>query len=219
MSGPSVAARSAVAVFDFDGTLVPGDSLLPFLAHLVGGPTLARAMGRRGPAIAGAYRRDGRNGAKAAVLAATVTGVPAAAAEAAGERFALRLLDRVRPEMARAVAAHRAQGHRLVLLSASLCVYLEPFAAATGFTDVLATRLAVRPDGTLSGALEGANVRGPEKARRLRELLGDAPAEVWAYGDSAGDTELLGMADHPVWVGRRGKRGWRNHLPPVDPRN
>lgn len=219
MSGPSGAARAEVAVFDFDGTLVPGDSLLPFLVHLVGGATLARAMGRRGPAIAAAYRRDGRNGAKAAVLAATVTGMPAAAADAAGERFALRLLRRVRPEMARTVAAHRARGHRLVLVSASLAVYLEPFAAASGFSDVLATRLAVRPDGTLSGALEGANVRGPEKARRLRQLLGEAPAEVWAYGDSAGDAELLGMADHPVWVGRRGAVGWRNHLPRADPRN
>ena len=25
-------------------------------------------------------------------------------------------------------------------------------------------------------------------------------AEVWAYGDSDGDRELLDRADHPVWV-------------------
>jgi phosphoserine phosphatase len=30
-----------------------------------------------------------------------------------------------------------------------------------------------------------------------------ADVELWAYGDSPGDAELLAMADHPTWVGRR----------------
>jgi phosphoserine phosphatase len=30
--------------------------------------------------------------------------------------------------------------------------------------------------------------------------------ELWAYGDSAGDEELLALADHPTWVGRRAGR-------------
>ena len=33
---------------------------------------------------------------------------------------------------------------------------------------------------------------------RPRASLTDA--ELWAYGDSAGDAELLSAADHPVWV-------------------
>ncbi len=47
----------------------------------------------------------------------------------------------------------------------------------------------------------GPNVRGPEKAVRLRSWLGgDVPEMLWAYGNSSGDTELLAMADAPVWV-------------------
>ena len=31
------------------------------------------------------------------------------------------------------------------------------------------------------------------------------PVELWAYGDSAGDRELLADADHPHKIGRRGR--------------
>ena len=44
-----------------------------------------------------------------------------------------------------------------------------------------------------------------EKAARLRHWLDGAPAEVWAYGDSRGDRELLAMADHPVLIRGRAR--------------
>ncbi len=62
---------------------------------------------------------------------------------------------------------HRTQGHRLVIVSASLAVYLRPIAEHLRFDAVLATELEVGDDGRLTGAMQGANVRGPEKARRL----------------------------------------------------
>ena len=45
-------------------------------------------------------------------------------------------------------------------------------------------------------------MRGPEKVRRLQAWLADAPVELWAYGDSAGDDELLAIADHPTRITR-----------------
>jgi phosphatidylglycerophosphatase C len=65
---------------------------------------------------------------------------------------------------------------------------------------------------TYTGALVGDNCRGPEKLRRLDEWLaewlpgrdgiegGRRGVVLWAYGDSVGDRELLGAADHPVWA-------------------
>ncbi len=41
------------------------------------------------------------------------------------------------------------------------------------------------------------------KATRLAAWLRDeglCAAELWAYGDSAGDAALLAMSLHPVWV-------------------
>ena len=70
---------------------------------------------------------------------------------------------------------------------------------------MLATELAVGDDGRLTGELARPNVRGPEKVRRLDEWLAreGRPAFVWAYGDSAGDRELLARADQAISVGRR----------------
>ena len=64
------------------------------------------------------------------------------------------------------------------------------------------------PPGAVVGEL---NTRGPEKVARLQRWTddhfgADAPFELWAYGDSAGDEELLALADHPTWVGRRAGR-------------
>ena len=56
--------------------------------------------------------------------------------------------------------------------------------------------------GRCTGRLDGANCRGPEKATRLQTLLGDDPVELWAYGNSAGDDEMLALARHPVRVKR-----------------
>jgi len=192
-----------VAAFDFDGTLVPGDSFGPFLYRLLGPRRLGLAVGRAGPPMLRDYRASGRDGAKAALLAVAVAGLDGEAVSAAGEHFATMLVPRVRPGMRRRVDWHRRNGHRLVLVSASLTDYLVPFGHQAGFDDVIATRLERDPAGHLTGRLLGANVRGPEKANRLRALLGPGPAEVWAYGDSDGDRELLAMADHPHLVGRR----------------
>ena len=62
---------------------------------------------------------------------------------------------------------HRTQGHRLVIISASLGAYLRPIGERLRFDAVLATELEAGPDGRLTGRIAGENVRGPEKARRL----------------------------------------------------
>jgi len=103
--------------------------------------------------------------------------------------------------MAERIAWHRREGHRLVIVSAALAVYLEPLGDLLRFDKVLATGLEVGPDGLLTGRLRGRNVRRAEKAIRLRDWLstefGQQPWELWAYGDSPGDRELLAMAHHP----------------------
>ena len=65
---------------------------------------------------------------------------------------------------------------------------------------VISCSLETDPAGLVTGRLLGGNVRGPEKANRLRAWLGGDSVELWAYGDSSGDDELLAMADHPTRV-------------------
>jgi len=195
-----------LAAFDFDGTLVPGDSLPRYLSLLLGRDRFAGVLGRALPAMFSRYRSTGRDGAKAALLARAVAGVPVAHAAQVAERFASQLAGEIRPEMVERLAWHNREGHRTVLVSASLALYLEPFGRLTGFDHAIATKLEVGPEGLLTGRLLGENVRAAQKALLLGRLVGSEPVTLWAYGDSRGDREMLAMADHPTLLRRVGKR-------------
>jgi len=197
---------SGVAAFDFDGTLVGGDSLPRYLSLLLGRDRFAGVLGRSVPAMLSSYRSGGRDAAKASLLARAVAGVPVMHAAEVGERFACQLAGEIRPEMVERLTWHDEEDHRTVVVSASLALYLEPFGRLAGFDDVIATRLEVGPEGLLTGRLLGENVRAGQKALLLGRLLGSEPVTVWAYGDSKGDKEMLAMADHPTLLRRVGRR-------------
>lgn len=197
-----------IAAFDFDGTLTRHDTLLPFLVHACGRRAVADALARVAPVAARARTGRGpahvhpRDAGKEALVHRLLAGREAAWLTDAGAAFARTLPGRLRREMVDQLRWHQGQGHEVVLVSASLRAYLEPFAADQGIDHVIAVGFEVDGDGRLTGRLDGPNVRGPEKAVRLRAWLGpDEPGWLWAYGNSSGDAELLAMADTPVWVG------------------
>lgn len=209
---PSGGARTpVVAAFDFDGTLVPGDSLLPFVWRAAGRRRFLNAVARHGPrvALATVAKVGNRDAAKAAFVSTALRGLPVSDLVASGVEFSHRLESRLHPAALERIAWHRTQGHELVMISASLLLYLEPLANRLGFAAVLATALEVDSTGHLTGALDGLNVRGPEKVARLQRYLDGRRPQLWAYGDSAGDRELLAAADH----GRRIRRGRFGDLP------
>lgn len=212
-----------LAAFDFDGTLSRRDTLLPFLARACGPRVLGRTIGRIAPtavrARTGRLESDlhHRDATKVALLHDLFAGRSAAWLRDEGERYASTLLTKLRPEMVEQVRWHRDAGHELIIVSASLRAYLDPFAASFGFDHVIAVEMEADEDGLLTGSMVGPNVRGEEKAVRLRRWLGDeAPEIMWAYGNSSGDAELLAMADVPVWVAGRQRARDANDRPAVE---
>jgi phosphatidylglycerophosphatase C len=194
-----------VAAFDVDGTLTTRDCVLPFL-RAVGGTAqlsgrLALAAGRVLPAI---VRRD-RDALKIEAARAVFAGRPIGDVEAAGRVFADVAAGWLRPDTVARMRWHHRAGHEIVLVSASFGVYLRPLATRLPVDAVLATELAVDGSGRCTGHLRGANCRGPEKIHRLHAWLearhgGRGGVELWAYGDSPGDLQLLADADHAVWA-------------------
>ena len=189
-----------LALFDFDGTLIPGDSIALFI----------RWARRRGVMTAGEFAR--------ALLAAAGYGVKLVSAERSKEqalRFLARLSARQRDRLCRdfaesallptvyekglaRVRAHQAEGRKAVLLTASTDNYMLFAGQALGFDAVLATPW--REDGTL-----GANCKGGEKPRRLSAWLRENGlaadfADSFAYGDSKSDLPMLRLCGHPVQV-------------------
>jgi phosphatidylglycerophosphatase C len=198
-----------VAAFDLDGTLTRRDTLLPFLLRACGPTATYRAVLGVSlllvGALAGGERRDV---AKEALLVRLLAGWPLESLAAVAEAFADEVMTsgHLRPEMLERAQEHRRSGHELVIVSASPELYVAPIGRRLGFDAVLGTRLETDAEGRLTGRLQGPNCRGPEKVVRLRQWLDDESAEVWAYGDSRGDREMLALARTGVRVHRR--RPW-----------
>jgi phosphatidylglycerophosphatase C len=202
----ATAGHPGVAAFDFDGTLARRDTLVPFLRHVCGTPRVVAASARA------ALRARDRDTLKVGAIGHLFRGRTAAEVDTLGRAYVPTLVELLRPEMVERVRWHRGEGHAVLIVSASLGVYLRPLADRLRLDAALAVELVTGADGVLTGAVVGdLNTRGPEKVARLRAWTAqrfgaDVPFELWAYGDSAGDEELLALADHPTWVGRRAGR-------------
>jgi phosphatidylglycerophosphatase C len=196
------AVRRPVAAFDFDGTISHRDTLAPFLAEVVGTGAFVRAVLSRTPRLVGvSLGRIDRDLEKEALIRRLLAGRTTESIEAAGAAYATRLWERrrFRPAMLDRMRWHRDAGHEIVIVSASLEVYLRPLAPLLGADHAIGCLLESE-GGVVTGDLIGGNVRGPEKVRRLDAWLGDGPVELWAYGESSGADELLARADHPTRV-------------------
>jgi len=192
---PEARFRPIVA-FDFDGTLTSEDSFIAFLRWRAGAGGYLAGVASLAPAAARyAIDRD-RGRIKAAAVKRFLAGLLRAELEGEAQRFATeRGRALLRPDALRAWRRWQADGARLAIVTASPETIVAPMAHALGADRLIGTRLAFDAQGRVTGAFEGANCRGPEKVRRLREAYGDDVALEAAYGDTDGDREMLALAD------------------------
>lgn len=195
--------RPQVAAFDVDGTLTVRDCVRPFLEEVGGRSGLLAAVARRPlDSLRAAVTRD-RDLFKDVMVGGVLGGREVAAVESLGESFSERVAAAwLRADTMARLRWHQGRGDRTVLVSASLGQYLRPLGRRLGVDGVVCAEPS-RQGSRFGRHLDGANCRRAEKVRRLEEWLaahGLERAELWAYGDSRGDIELLARADHPLWV-------------------
>jgi phosphatidylglycerophosphatase C len=130
------------------------------------------------------------------------------------EAFARRFWDRFlegneNAEVVRRLRGHREKGHRVYIVTASFAFYTAPLADRWPVDGVIATR-AAWDDDVLTGRLDGANCRGPEKLRRIRRELGVTldGVESYAYSDSDADRPLCERARYAFRVESSTIRPW-----------
>ncbi len=202
-----------LAAFDFDGTLTDGGSVFGFLSALAGRPSVVGACAALAPRLAAGALASGDRAdrAKEQLFERVMAGTPVERLEAVAARYGRdHVAGHLRADVRRRLDWHRGRGDRVVIVSASPAVYVREAADLLGADGVIATRLEVGTDGRLSGRYEGANCRGAEKLRRLRQWAdetGIEPDRLWAYGNSRGDLVMLRAADIGVNVGRLGRVG------------
>lgn len=194
---PDIPPETIVA-FDLDGTLIRGDSLIPFLAYAFGPTRVALSLGR-----ATRIAARSRLSMKTIVFDSLFRGEDVERVRDAAKRFAARLVGP--PVLRRGIVeiAHRIQEqHTVGIVTASPQLYGSYFAEYLGLEFCLGTRLESM-NGVFTGSLVEANCRGIEKVRRIEEAFPHAVL-VAAFGDSTGDQEMLTAAG----LGYQVRRWW-----------
>jgi len=198
-------AAPVVAAFDVDNTLTRRDCVVPFLIRTTTWRVVPRLLQHSIPLGRAVLHRD-RDRVKELAVQIVLAGQERRHLEEAGSRFAAKVHARwLRPDTLARLGWHRRNGHRVVMVSASFSIYLTHLGSHLGCAGVLGSELEFDESGRCTGRLIEGNCRGPEKERRLRrwmEQSGLSGARVFAYGDSAGDDDLLAMSDWSERVGR-----------------
>lgn len=186
-----------IAFFDFDGTLIKGDSFLKFAAFAVGRMRLVSAVMLAMPMLV-AWKLGivSNSAAKLRLFGLLFRGRRRSWFDDRCESFADKLDERVRPDVMALLKEHRQLGHELVIVSASPGAWIRPWAGRYGIYRVISTEVEVI-EGRLTGGFSTPNCHGREKVVRIREAIGDVDrAETWAYGDSDDDRYMLELATH-----------------------
>jgi HAD superfamily hydrolase (TIGR01490 family) len=121
-----------------------------------------------------------------------------------GSEFYLsELKPRLSPRLIEKLEDHRRQGHVLVLLSASLDYILREVALDLNFDHVLCSQLEEDENGLLTGHIDGLLCASDEKARAAQGLaqeIGIDLSRSFAYADHHSDIPILKLVGNPVAV-------------------
>jgi phosphatidylglycerophosphatase C len=185
-----------LALFDFDGTITKSDSLVEFIRFFAGDVKTARGLAILSPMLI-AYKLKfiPNYRAKQRILSYFFKGVDEKWFLRIAEEFSLKHIDKtLRPEAMKRVAWHKEQGHKVVIVSASIECWLKPWCEINGL-DVIATKMEIK-NGIITGKLSTKNCYGIEKANRVKDAYSLIEYDcIYAYGDTRGDKELLELAN------------------------
>jgi len=215
-----VTSSPIVAAFDLDGTLTRGGSVFHWLRYLAGDTAVFQAAASLAiPLTIGAIRSgQWADSAKERLFHLVLAGRPE---DVVRERSRLFIIDHLehegRPNVLARLHWHVDQGHDVVLVSASPQLYVDVLVEVLGVAGGLGTRLALDPQGNLTGSYLGKNCRGSEKMKRLSQWISsrsfESPPIIYAYGNSRGDRKMLAGADFPFDCGRIGRLGALRNFP------
>lgn len=193
---------------DFDGTLTRGDTLFHFLRFAAGPLTWLRAMVLVPKCFLGLWLsgRWSKDRAKETLLSVFFKGRTRRDLEASGMAFCdQRLPAMMRRDLFTQLQLLVQQGEQVVIVSASLDIWLKPFCQTQGF-ELLCTELEFKKNGASSdemprftGRFAVPNCNREEKARRVRAVypLGQFD-RIIAYGNSGGDEAMFALAHEVV---------------------
>lgn len=191
-----------VAFFDFDGTITRHDTFVAFGKYALGrGKFYRKALMASPYILLWKLGLMSNSAAKQKFFKLMFKGMPKRMFEELGMAFKAVIDTDVRSDMMQKMLWHKAAGHELVIVSASISDWLCPWALDNGIGKVIATEVETDGKGFLTGQFFTPNCYGAEKVRRIREEFGDlASAETYGYSDSDSDKPMLEFVTYPFKV-------------------
>jgi len=186
-----------IAFFDFDGTITKRDSFIEFIVHAVGKDRFTLGFMVLSPVIL-AYKLKiiPNYRAKEIVLSFFFKGLSLTEFNEACRSYSETKLDTiVKPSAMERIKWHKERGDKVVVVSASIENWLVGWTERNGL-ELLSTKLNFTDD-KFTGKFSTKNCHGQEKVDRIKKTFDLSEYnEIYAYGDSSGDTQMLAMADH-----------------------
>lgn len=191
--------KPSLVLFDFDGTLCEGDSMLAFIRFDFGWFGMAMRL----PAFLLRLARLiltghwNRAAVKSALVATCWKNAWERSLLASGQAFYEKILQsNLRPGMIALLRKYQADGATVAIVSASLEIWLKPVANDLG-VDLICTQLEYRYTNNIAnGNLATPNCNYDEKVRRIQEKYDLSKFHpIIAYGNSTGDYAMLCLAD------------------------
>lgn len=198
---------TALALFDLDGTLLPGDSDHAFGEFLIReGLADPVAHRRRNDAFFEQYQQ-GRLDIDAYVEFCTAPwrGLPAPALAALQRRFVDEVIaPELHPAALALVRRHQEAGDRVAIVTATNDFVTRPVAERFGVATLIATELERDGEGRVTGAIRGVPAFRDGKIERVAQWLAGQGLGLERfersvfYSDSTNDLPLLERVTHPV---------------------
>lgn len=186
--------------FDFDGTITTDDSLIKFVRFVVGDAKFIWGMTLLFPMlIAYKLKLFPNYKAKQHMFSYFFKGMSEKKFMQVANEYSLEHINTIlRPKAMNKIEWHKEQGHKVVVVSASIECWLKPWCDKNGL-DLISTKIEIK-DGLVTGKFLSKNCYGIEKANRVQDVYDLNEYEhIYAYGDSRGDKELLELADESFY--------------------
>lgn len=188
------------AFFDFDGTITTDDSLLKFTRFIRGDMQFLFGLVVLSPTlILYKLKLIPNYKAKQKMLSYFFKGYKETDFQQVANEYALNHIDKIlRPKAMEKIKWHKKQGHKIVVVSASIDSWIRPWCEKNGL-ELLATQLEIK-DKIITGNLLTKNCYGIEKVNRIQETYDLSHFDyIYAYGDSLGDKEMLELSDEKFY--------------------
>ena len=184
-----------IVFFDFDGTITTDDSLLKFIRFVVGDRRFLLGLVVLSPMLV-LYKLKliPNYKAKQYMLSWFFKGMSKDSFFKVANEYSLVHIDKIlRPKAIEKINWHKNQGHKVVVVSASIECWLRPWCEKNSL-ELIATKLEIKDD-IVTGKLLSKNCYGVEKVNRIKEIYNLKDFEyIYSYGDSSGDKQMLELA-------------------------